>query len=100
MVKGFEDAYVAGDKPFTLEYKGETKKFIARELGYLAIQNIAARAAKFGLNGAALLVSESIESENGEKFTYEEVQRLKKDVAKILWDAAHGANPLDVPEKK
>ena len=106
MVKGFESAYVAGEKPFTMEVGGVTQKFVAKELGYLAIQAIAARATRFNLNGAALLVVESIETvpenddERPERFTYDQVQKLKKEYAEILFKAANEINPLDASEKK
>lgn len=99
-VKDFDDAYVGGEKTFFIEYRGEQKKFIARELGYLQVQNIALQSVKSGMNGVALLVAASIEAESGEKFTYAEVLRLRKDIAQVFSDAAAEVNPLDATEKK
>lgn len=100
MVQHFDDAYVAGATDVFIDYNGDQKKFIVRELGYMAVQSIAIKAHQQQLNSAALLVAESVETETGEKFTYDEVIRLKKNYAEAFLTAAQKLNLPDDSEKK
>lgn len=92
--KNFTDAYVSGRKEVTLNYNGEEVKFFVEELGFLASQHIAVKASVEGKNGLALLVCETVVDESGNRFTYDEVLRMKKQFVKPLFDMVmelHGA---------
>lgn len=89
-----DDSYVAKRKEFKIKHGGKDLTFIASEIGYLSAQNIGLRGSK-GDNTLALLVAESISDTEGNRFTYEEVQRMKEEVATPFLDAA-----LEVNKKK
>lgn len=98
-MQNFEEAYVTGRKEIIVNYQGKEVKFFANELGYLQSQSLAVKARREGLNVVALIVSESITSEDGLKFTYDEVLRLRKEYSQAFTDAVHSLNG-DQPEKK
>lgn len=94
-----DDAFVGGRKEVIVESQGKKIKFFANEIGFLASQNISVSALR-GKNSLALLVSESIEDESGNKFTYEEVMRMKKEYAGPLFDAVAEVNGYNKTTEK
>lgn len=95
----FTDAFVSGKKEVVVDYNGEKISFFANALGFLASQNIAVQAGSDGKNALALLVAESITDADGNKFTYDEVVRLKKDFAEPLFNAVAEVNGIGEKEK-
>lgn len=95
-----DNAFVIGRKEVVIESQGGKIKFYANEIGYLASQDISVQSMR-GKNSLALLVSESIEDAEGNKFTYEEVMRMKKEFAAPLFDAVAEVNGYaNTAEKK
>lgn len=78
-----EGAYVTGKEEIVLN--GHT--LYVNEIGFLQSQNIAVNASREGANGLALLVAECVTDKDGNKFTYDEVCRLKKEFAEPLFEA-------------
>lgn len=93
-------AFCAGRKEIIVESQGKKIKFYASEIGYLAWQHIGVKASAEGKNNIALLVAETITDEEGNKFTYDEVMRLKKEYAAPFFDAVFAVNNLTDVEKK
>jgi hypothetical protein len=56
-----------------------------RELVYLEAQDEYAQARLKNLSALGLLVAAAVEGEGGERFTFEEVMRLRQDVAAPLF---------------
>ena len=97
--RDFSAALVSAKKEVVLEYNGERIVFYANAIGFLASQNIAVQAATEGKNGLALLVAESVTDESGNKFTYDEACRLKKEFADPLFAAVIEVNGIGADEK-
>jgi len=62
-----------------------TVTLYVRELGYLAVQDVYARARISGQSAIGLLVAAAVEGEGGERFEYDEVMRLREHVASPLF---------------
>jgi hypothetical protein len=75
-------------KEVVIETGGKKLTFYAIAITFLENQNIAISAAARGQNGLALLVAASITDAEGNKFTYDEVLKLKQEIARPLLDAA------------
>lgn len=71
---------------------GQELKFYANALSYLENQNVGIRAAQGGMNGFSLLTAMCITDTEGNKFTYDEIQRMKEEFVKPLFDAAVRVN--------
>ena len=97
--RDFSSAMVSDRKEVVLTYKNEAIRFFAEAIGFLASQNIAVKAASEGKNGLALLVAESVVDEDGNKFTYEEACKLKKEFADPLFAAVIEVNGIGASEK-
>lgn len=84
---------------FTVEHGGKQLKFFAKELSYFETQDIMMRYAT-GHAYFAHLIAASIEDEAGHHFTYNEVLRLKKEVALVFEEQARAVNkPVDTEKK-
>lgn len=67
-------------------HNDKSYKFIISELSYLSQQNMALKAAQ-GKNTLALMISEAVKDESGEKFDYDTALALPKEIADPLVDA-------------
>jgi hypothetical protein len=74
-------------------------KLYANELGYLEAAHIYAQIREGNKHGLAMLVAESVTDGAGNKFTLEEVLKLKRAVAKMLFEAVLKVNELGEQEK-
>lgn len=84
---------------FTLDHDGKQLKFFAKELTYFETQDIMMRYAT-GQAYFAHLIAASIEDEEGRRFTYQEVMRMKKEVALVFEEQARAVNkPVDTEKK-
>lgn len=92
MIKGLENAFVTGKKEVILKSNGKEIKFFAHELGYLTVQNIADQTGKGNKDWIPYLVSEGVTDLEGNKFTYEEAKKLKKEFAEPLFEAVVDLN--------
>lgn len=90
----FKDGFTSGRKEITVVYQGKNTVFYANELSYFTTQTVALQADKEQKVFVALLVAESITDKAGNKFTYDEVMRLKKDYAKAFFTAVAEINNL------
>lgn len=99
MKKKLKDAFVSSSEDVEIVYGGEKIIFLAKELGYATIQSLSMQASKEGLNPLALIVSESIEDKEGNKFTYDEIMRLKKSVSEPFFEAVIKLHGLGGEEK-
>ena len=97
--RDFSSALVSGKKEVILDYNGEKLSFFAHALGFLVSQNIAVQASTEGKNGLAMLVAESVTDADGNKFTYDEACRMKKEFADPLFDAVIEVNEIGAKEK-
>ena len=97
--KDLSDAFASGRKEIVLPYKEGTVTFYVNEIGFLASQDIALKAAQDGKNALALIVSESVTDENGNKFSYEETSRMKREFAEPLFNAVVEVNGIGKEEK-
>ena len=97
--KDFSSALVSQRKEIVLPINGENVTFYANAVGFLVSQNIALQASTEGKNGLALLVAESVTDSDGNKFTYDEACRLKKEFAGPLFDAVVEVNAIGQSEK-
>ena len=97
--RDFSSALVSASKDVVLELNGEKITFRANAVGFLTSQNIAVQASSEGKNGLAMLVAESITDPDGNKFTYEEACRLKKEFADPLFAAVVEVNGIGQAEK-
>ena len=87
-------------KEVIIESKGKTLTFYANAISFFENQNIGIQARVAGRNSLSMLVAESITDEEGNKFTYDEVVRLKEEFAKPFLDAALSVNSKGMEEKK
>ena len=97
--RDFSAALVSASKEVTLEINGESVVFRANAVGFLTSQNIALQASAEDKNSLALLVSESVTDPDGNKFTYDEACRLKKEFADPLFAAVVEVNGIGQTEK-
>lgn len=86
-MKNLDDAYVAGRSEVILKSGGRDVVFYVHELGFLTQQNIALHSDKHDRNTFSALVAESVTDAEGNKFTYDEVCRLKREYAEPLFAA-------------
>ncbi len=86
-VKELNASFTPAKTEVFVKSNGKDLPFFANEIGYLEGQNIAVQANLNGKNGLAMLVAASITDPEGNKFTYEEVLRLKKEHAEVLFEA-------------
>lgn len=99
MISEIKDAFVSGKKEVVLKYKDKDITFYVNEIGFLAAQGIGIQAGRRGQNVPAMLVAESVTDKDGNKFTYEEVMRLKKEFAEPLFAAVVDLHKLETEEK-
>lgn len=97
--RNFADALVAGTKEVVLKLNGEDIKFFAKKIGFLESQNIAVKATAEGKNSLALLIEAAVEDEKGNKFTYDEACKLKREFAEPLFTAVIEINGIGEAEK-
>ena len=97
--RDFSSALVSDKKEVVLDYNGEKVSFFASALGFLVSQNIAVQASSEGKNGLAMLVAESVTDADGNKFTYDEACRMKKEFADPLFSAVVEVNGIGATEK-
>lgn len=91
-----DDAYVSGKKEIVLDYKGEKLILFADEVGYLNIQHLAEKAKDQDLSFLALLAAECISDSDGNKFTYEELTKLKQEFVEPIFKSLADLFHLDV----
>ena len=99
MMNGLEESCVSGKREVVVESNGKKIKFFAHEISYLSHLNINVQAGH-GKNKLALMVAESVSDEQGNRFTYDEVLRLKKNVAEPFFDAVIEVNNLKAAAEK
>lgn len=99
-ITDFDDAFVSGRCEIVIKYKDKDVKFFATEIGHLQWQNLSVQARRNDQNVLALLVAETIEDENGNKFTYEEACRLKQEYSDIFLKETSELNNFGGAEKK
>lgn len=86
-----ESAFIAGPVTIEVPYKDGTKKLIVQDLGYTKSQHCIAQAMaelKAGNQDANWLdnmVVASVSDENGNRFTLDEVRRLREEVATPIY---------------
>ena len=96
-----ETAFFADSKKeIVIDYDGKKLTFFANAISYFDNQNIGVQSVAKGKNGLAMLVAESITDIDGNKFTYDEVLKLKPEFAKPFFDAAIEINSKETAEKK
>lgn len=78
---------------------GEMLTLYARKLGHLELSEIIAVAHAQQRSFLIPLVVASIENDDGERFTEDEVQRLKQEVAGPLFKAAMHINGLNATDE-
>jgi hypothetical protein len=83
-MKNIDDAYVSGKTEIILDSNGKKIKFYANEIGFLEQQNILRQT---GINHLAAFVAASVTDEAGNRFTYDEVLRMKREYAEPLLTA-------------
>lgn len=92
-------SFVANKKEVTVPNGEGTATLFVHELGYLQVMNIYR---KFGDNNPdflPMMVVESVTDPEGNRFTIDEVRRLKKSVAEPLFDAVVEVNNIREAEK-
>ena len=90
---------VDSKKEIIIESNGRKLTFYANAIGYLENQNIGVSGAR-GKNSLAMLVAESITDAQGNKFTLDEVLKLRKEFAEPFLEAALEVNAKGQSEKK
>ena len=83
-----------------LPYNGKEITLYANEIGYLEMAQIGARIEAGDDKGLIMIVAASITDADGNKFTIDEVNRLKKEAAEPLFKAALKVNELDGEQEK
>lgn len=91
-VKELSASFTPQKSEVIVNYNGKDLTFFANEIGYLESQNIAVQSNLNGKNGLAMLVAASITDGDGNKFTYEEVLRMKKEYAEAFFEAVAKLN--------
>lgn len=96
-----EKDFFAGDnkKEIVIDNNGKKLTFYANAISYLENQNIGIAGAR-GKNSLAMLVAESITDAEGNKFTLDEVLKLKKEFAEPFLEAALEVNSKGQTKKK
>lgn len=96
-----DDSFLADTKKeVIIKSGGKNLVFYANAISYLENQNISGQVAANKKNVLALLAAASISDNDGNKFTYDEILKLKEEFAKPLLDAALEANTKGQAEKK
>ena len=90
--------FVDSKEEITIDVKGKKVKFYANAISYFDNYNIGVQPKS--KNQLAMLVAASITDKDGNKFTYDEVLRLKDDVARPFFEAALKVNSRVQKEKK
>lgn len=94
-----KSSYVGGSVAVEVP-NGEGKLTLyAHELGYLEVVKAYSKITSGEENGIAMLVAASVADKDGNKFTLDEVIKLKKSVAEPLFDAVLKINTLAGTEK-
>lgn len=98
-IKLADDSFVETKEPVMVPNgDGELQLFV-RELGFMEIQSLYASASMKGENALARIVEQSVSDEAGNRFTYEEVMRLKQSVMEPLFKKVTEINHLNGGEK-
>lgn len=94
------DAFVTKQTTFTVPNGKEKLSLIAKDIGFIQVESIKGRVRNDpSFNALAEIARLSVADENGNQFTYEEVTRLKKEVAAPLFDAVIEVNGLGEEEE-
>lgn len=90
-------AYVTDREPVMVPVgeKNEMLTLYARRLGCLEVTEISAKASASGTPWIIPMCAASIEDEDGNRFTDEEIRRLRKEIADPLFEAVIKANRMD-----
>jgi hypothetical protein len=90
-------AYVTDREPVLVPVgeDGAMLTLYARRLGCLEVTEISAKATASGVPWIIPMVAASIEDEDGNRFTDDQVRRLRKEVADPLFAAVIKVNKLD-----
>ncbi len=75
--------------------KNEMLTLYARRLGCLEVTEISVKASASGVSWIVPMCAASIEDEDGNRFTDEEIRRLRKEVADPLFAAVIKVNRMD-----
>lgn len=78
---------------------GEMLTLYARRVGHLELSEIIGQARAGGRSWMIPLVAASVENDDGDRFTEEEVRRLRKEIAEPLFSAVLSVNKLDKNEE-
>jgi len=95
-----DESYVTGSLPVKIKSGNKDVELFAKELGYAQVQKIYTDAKAENKNVIALFISEAIQNKKGEKFTYDEVMRLRRETYETLCTAVIDLNRLKADPKK
>ncbi|GAB3388106.1 hypothetical protein [Lysobacter fragariae] len=88
-------AYVDEREPVLVPRADGTQlTLFVRKLGFLEMTNLHLKARAEGVAPLSMLVAETVEDDEGNRFTIEEVGRLRKEVAEPLTAAALKINKI------
>lgn len=98
-IKLAQESYVSGLKEVEVPNGAEKLILYVKELGYLQVQAAYVDAQRDQLDALTNLVVHSVQDKDGNKFLYEEVLSLKKEIAEPIFKAVLEVNGLDGKEK-
>jgi hypothetical protein len=96
----FAGSFADQRTPVVVKHGGEDLTLYVREIGYLekaALQVNASQGETFFL---AALLAATVEDKDGNRFTYDEVLKLREDVSKPLFNAVIEVNRLGAEAAK
>lgn len=92
-------AYVTDREPVLVPINDGMLTLYARRLGCLEVTEISAKASASGVPWIVPMCAASIEDEDGNRFTDDEIRRLRKEVADPLFAAVIKVNRMDVADE-
>jgi len=95
----FKDGLISGKKEIVIKHQDKDVIFTANEVSYFTFQQLAIDADKENKVFIAALVAESITAPDGTKFTYDEVMKLKRAVARPFIAAVAEVNNVGEQSK-
>jgi len=94
------DSFHSGSQTVEITSGGKKHLLTVKELGYAHLTGLIARAKTESLQVLPLVISEAVENSKGERFTYDESLRLKKEIFEPLMMAVIDLNGLGLNKKK